>query len=84
MKVFNEQHQMFRAAVRSFVEKEVMPHVEEWEEACHFPIHEVFKRMGDLDAVSREFAREHSERLWKQLVRAPDEVPGLKIPIGRW
>lgn len=26
------------------------------------------KRMGDLDTVSREFAREHSERLWKQLV----------------
>ena len=26
------------------------------------------KRMGNLDAVSREFAREHSERLWKQLV----------------
>lgn len=29
------------------------------------------KRMGSLDAVSREFAREHSERLWKQLVMAP-------------
>ena len=29
------------------------------------------KRMGSLDAVSREFAREHSERLWKQLVVAP-------------
>src|SRR3712207_3419312 len=26
------------------------------------------KRMGSLDALSREFAREHSERLWKQLV----------------
>ena len=26
------------------------------------------KRMGNLDALSREFAREHSERLWKQLV----------------
>jgi hypothetical protein len=26
------------------------------------------KRMGSLDAVSREFAREHCERLWKQLV----------------
>ena len=26
------------------------------------------KRMGSLDAISREFAREHSERLWKQLV----------------
>ncbi|HEX5584823.1 permease prefix domain 1-containing protein [Gaiella sp.] len=30
------------------------------------------KRMGDLDAVSREFAREHSDRLWKQLL-GPDE-----------
>jgi hypothetical protein len=26
------------------------------------------KRMGSLDSVSREFAREHSDRLWKQLV----------------
>jgi hypothetical protein len=30
------------------------------------------KRMGSLDALSREFAREHSERPWKQLVIAPD------------
>lgn len=30
------------------------------------------KRMGDLDSLSREFAREHSERLWKQLVMAPE------------
>ncbi len=28
------------------------------------------KRMGNLDALSREFALEHSERLWKQLVVA--------------
>jgi hypothetical protein len=26
------------------------------------------KRMGALDSISNEFAREHSERLWKQLV----------------
>ncbi len=26
------------------------------------------KRLGSLDGLSREFAREHSERLWKQLV----------------
>jgi hypothetical protein len=30
------------------------------------------KRMGNLDDVSREFAREHSERLWKQLVLVPE------------
>ncbi len=28
------------------------------------------KRMGGVDELSREFAREHSERLWKQLVIA--------------
>lgn len=26
------------------------------------------KRLGELDTLSREFAREHSERLWKRLV----------------
>jgi hypothetical protein len=31
------------------------------------------KRMGDLDSLSREFAREHSERLWKQLVVLPSD-----------
>jgi hypothetical protein len=30
------------------------------------------KRMGRLDVLSREFAREHSERLWKQLVVSSD------------
>lgn len=30
------------------------------------------KRMGSLDELSREFAREHSERLWKQLVLPGD------------
>jgi hypothetical protein len=29
------------------------------------------KRMGNLDSLSREFALEHSERLWKQLVVVP-------------
>jgi hypothetical protein len=31
------------------------------------------KRMGALDDVSREFARAHSERLWKQLVLVPSQ-----------
>src|SRR6185503_15375811 len=32
------------------------------------------KRMGGLDALSREFAREHSDRLWKQLVASPSQT----------
>jgi hypothetical protein len=31
------------------------------------------KRLGDLDSLSREFAREHSDRLWKQLVVSRDD-----------
>jgi hypothetical protein len=31
------------------------------------------KRMGELDALSREYAREHSDRLWKQLVSSPSD-----------
>ncbi len=38
------------------------------------------KRMGNLDALSREFAREHSDRLWKQLVVNPSDVGE---PLGR-
>src|SRR6266568_1638522 len=32
------------------------------------------KRIGSLDALSREFACEHSDRLWKQLVIGPGVV----------
>lgn len=32
------------------------------------------KRVGSLDALTREFAREHSDRLWKQLVLANHEA----------
>src|SRR5215213_8057516 len=37
------------------------------------------KRMGALDAISSEFAREHSERLWKQLVIGS---AGAALPTG--
>lgn len=40
------------------------------------------KRMGELDALSREFAREHSGRLWKQLLLSGDERPARAA--GGW
>jgi hypothetical protein len=33
------------------------------------------KRLGDIDGLSREFAREHSGRLWKQLLGSDDDEP---------
>jgi len=42
------------------------------------------KRMGNLDDLSREFAREHSGRLWKQLVLSGGpEATASAIPIWR-
>jgi hypothetical protein len=41
------------------------------------------KRMGNLDALSREFAREHSDRLWKQLVLVPSDSRELHTPGTR-
>ena len=40
------------------------------------------KRMGDLDTLSREFAREHSGRLWKQLVLSGEDEPAR--PSSGW
>jgi hypothetical protein len=40
------------------------------------------KRMGNLDSLSREFAREHSGRLWKQLVLSGEE--GRERSDNRW
>jgi acyl-CoA dehydrogenase len=54
VKVFSEQHEMFRAAVRSFVDKEVAPHVEEWESAGRIP-KSIWPRMGELGFLGVEY-----------------------------
>ena len=40
------------------------------------------KRMGALDALSREFAREHSDRLWKQLVTLQSDPKEQGVGVG--
>ena len=39
------------------------------------------KRMGSLDDLSREFAREHSGRLWKQLVLTEHDSAPTAVPL---
>ena len=38
------------------------------------------KRLGALDALSREFALEHADRLWKQLVLTPSATGDVRSP----
>ena len=45
---FTKEHEMVRKAVRDFVNKEINPYVDEWEEKGIAPLHDLFKKMGDL------------------------------------
>ncbi len=54
MKIFDEQHEMFRQAVRTFVQKEVEPHIEEWEQAGQIP-RSIWPRMGELGFLGVEY-----------------------------
>lgn len=45
---FTKEHDQVRKAVRDFVNKEINPHVDEWEEKGIAPLHDLFKKMGDL------------------------------------
>ncbi len=45
--IFTAEHEELRASVRRFVEAELAPHVDGWEDAGSFP-DEVFRRAGEL------------------------------------
>ncbi|MBN1364874.1 MAG: acyl-CoA dehydrogenase family protein [Syntrophaceae bacterium] len=43
---YSDEHRIFRESLRKFLEKEVVPHIEEWEEAGIVP-RSVWKKMGE-------------------------------------
>ncbi len=56
---FNEQHEIFRKSVREFVEKELAPHADEWEEKEDFPTREIFKKVGELGFLGLRFPEKY-------------------------
>ncbi|WP_216829819.1 acyl-CoA dehydrogenase family protein [Alkalihalobacterium elongatum] len=54
---FTEEHDELRKTVRKFVEKEIAPFVDEWEEAGEFP-RELFTRMGELGYLGLHYPEE--------------------------
>ena len=54
---FTEEHDMFRKTVRTFVEKELCPYVDEWEEEGIFP-REVFKKFGEQGLLGLKYDTE--------------------------
>ena len=45
---YTQEHEEIQRTLKRFIENEINPHVDEWEEAEIFPAHEVFKKLGDL------------------------------------
>ncbi|WDP85413.1 MAG: acyl-CoA dehydrogenase family protein [Desulfobacter sp.] len=52
---FNKEHDLVRKAVRDFVNKEINPYVDQWEEEGFTPLHQIFKKMGDLGFIGTRF-----------------------------
>jgi citronellyl-CoA dehydrogenase len=45
---FTKAHEQVRRAVRDFVNKEINPHIDEWEARGEAPLHDLFRKMGEL------------------------------------
>jgi citronellyl-CoA dehydrogenase len=84
---FNDEHEMFRQTVRRFVEQEINPRVDEWEEAGIFPAHELFKKMGDLGFLGLTYPEEYGSLaldFWYTVVLC-EELGGANcsgVPMG--
>jgi len=55
---FNETHHIFRKTVRRFVDKEIKPYVDDWEEAGEFP-REIYKKAADQGLLGVGFEPEY-------------------------
>ena len=57
--LFTDEHRQIRQTVAKFIENEINPHVDQWEEAEQFPSHELFKKMGDLGLLGIKYDVEY-------------------------
>ncbi|MBC6935145.1 MAG: acyl-CoA dehydrogenase [Chloroflexi bacterium] len=72
---FTDEHEMFRKSVRSFIEKELNPHCDEWEEAGTWPAHDVLKKMGTLGFLGLNYDEEYggaNADIWFTVVLAEE------------
>jgi len=55
---FTAEHDALRETIREFVEKEIAPHAQEWEEAEYFP-DSLFPRMGELGLLGLRYPEKY-------------------------
>jgi len=52
---FTAEHELFRKTVRDVVEREINPHIDEWEAAGIFPAHELFPKLAGAGLLGLEY-----------------------------
>jgi citronellyl-CoA dehydrogenase len=71
---FSQEHELFRKQVRQFVERELAPHVDAWDEAECFP-NEIFKRAGELGIFGAHYPEDvggGGGDFWMSIVKAEE------------
>jgi acyl-CoA dehydrogenase len=84
---YTDEHRIFRQTLRKFLEKEIIPHVEEWEEAGIVP-REAWKKMGEqgflCTGVPEEYGGAGGDFLYSVIVAeeiARTNFSGLIAPL---
>lgn len=75
---YTEAHDLFRKTVRDFAEKELRPHVDQWEEDELFP-RWVFERAGELGILGAHYPEAHGGSggdYWFSIAKA-EELPRM-------
>ncbi len=55
---FTDEHELLRKSIREFVEREIRPYAEEWEQEESFP-NWIFERMGELGYLGLNYPEEY-------------------------
>ena len=84
---FSEEHDELRQLVRNFVQNEINPHVDDWEEEGIFPAHKLFKQMGDLGLLGLVYPEKYGGSgldYWYQTVFLEEigRIPAAGPPTG--
>jgi acyl-CoA dehydrogenase len=56
--LFTKEHEMLRQSIRSFIDKEILPHIDTWEQEGRVP-RSVYKRMGELGFLGLKYPEEY-------------------------
>ena len=84
---FTKDHDMVRRAVKEFVDKEINPNMDEWEEQGIAPLHDLFKKMGDLGFLGIRFDPKYGSQgldYWYDLILLEEmaHCHGMGIPMA--